>query len=83
MSDSNHAITGNSGREMKHEAPMREFSAQEEDLIARMFRLVGNRWSLIAGRIPERTAKEIEEYWTSKCLSTSDSCSSSSVILSS
>jgi hypothetical protein len=24
------------------------------------------RWSLIAGRIPGRTAEEIEKYWTSK-----------------
>jgi len=24
------------------------------------------RWSLIAGRIPGRTAEEIEKYWTSR-----------------
>ncbi|PIA57883.1 hypothetical protein AQUCO_00500061v1 [Aquilegia coerulea] len=45
---------------------MREFSEDEEKLIARMFKLVGKRWHLIAGRIPGRTAAEIEMYWTTK-----------------
>ncbi|KAF9589015.1 hypothetical protein IFM89_018254 [Coptis chinensis] len=45
---------------------MREFSEDEETLIAMMFKLVGKRWHLIAGRIPGRTAEEIEMYWTSK-----------------
>ncbi|KAF5755849.1 putative transcription factor MYB-related family [Helianthus annuus] len=31
-----------------------------------MYKLVGERWSLIAGRIPGRTAEEIKEYWTSR-----------------
>ncbi|OAY25925.1 MYB-like transcription factor ETC1 [Manihot esculenta] len=49
-----------------------EFSEDEESLIARMFSLVGERWSLIAGRIPGRTAEEIEKYWTSKYSSSSE-----------
>ncbi|CAA7037915.1 unnamed protein product [Microthlaspi erraticum] len=36
---------------------------QEEDLIFRMYKLVGSRWDLIAGRVPGREAKEIERYW--------------------
>ncbi|XP_024022329.1 MYB-like transcription factor ETC1 [Morus notabilis] len=36
---------------------------EEEDLVHRMFRLVGERWDLIAGRIPGRTAEEIERFW--------------------
>ncbi|CAD5319942.1 unnamed protein product [Arabidopsis thaliana] len=36
---------------------------QEEDLISRMYRLVGNRWDLIAGRVVGRKANEIERYW--------------------
>ncbi|XP_031378510.1 MYB-like transcription factor ETC3 isoform X2 [Punica granatum] len=36
---------------------------QEEDLIYRMYRLVGDRWDLIAGRIPGRKAEEIERFW--------------------
>ncbi|XP_028770433.1 transcription factor TRY-like [Neltuma alba] len=36
---------------------------QEEDLIHRMHRLVGDRWGLIAGRIPGRKAEEIERFW--------------------
>ncbi|XP_021293146.1 MYB-like transcription factor ETC1 [Herrania umbratica] len=43
-----------------------QFSEDEETLITRMFNLVGERWSLIAGRIPGRTAEEIEKYWTSR-----------------
>ncbi|GLT79752.1 hypothetical protein SLA2020_512290 [Shorea laevis] len=38
-------------------------SEQEEDLIYRMYRLVGDRWALIAGRIPGRKAEEIERFW--------------------
>ncbi|RWR93178.1 transcription factor TRY [Cinnamomum micranthum f. kanehirae] len=36
---------------------------QEEDLIYRMYRLVGDRWALIAGRIPGRKPEEIERFW--------------------
>ncbi|KAJ6334630.1 hypothetical protein OIU78_011491 [Salix suchowensis] len=38
-------------------------SEQEEDLIYRMYKLVGDRWALIAGRVPGRKAEEIERYW--------------------
>ncbi|XP_009623671.1 MYB-like transcription factor ETC3 [Nicotiana tabacum] len=41
-------------------------SKQEEDLIYRMHKLVGDRWGLIAGRIPGRTAEEIERFWIMK-----------------
>ncbi|KAF7150966.1 hypothetical protein RHSIM_Rhsim02G0111800 [Rhododendron simsii] len=44
-----------------------EFTEDEETLIIRMYNLVGERWSLIAGRIPGRTAEEIEKYWNSRC----------------
>lgn len=33
------------------------------------------RWSLIAGRIPGRTAEEIEEYWNSRYSTSEWSCS--------
>ncbi|XP_024632119.1 MYB-like transcription factor ETC1 isoform X2 [Medicago truncatula] len=48
-----------------------EFSKDEEDLIIRMHKLVGDRWPLIAGRIPGRTAEEIKNYWISRHSSTS------------
>jgi myb proto-oncogene protein len=38
-------------------------SPEEEELIIRMHRLLGNRWTLIAGRIPGRTGHEIKNYW--------------------
>ncbi|PKH48011.1 hypothetical protein CRG98_050378 [Punica granatum] len=38
-------------------------SEQEEDLIYRMYKLVGDRWALIAGRIPGRKAEDIERFW--------------------
>ncbi|XP_071725212.1 MYB-like transcription factor ETC3 [Rutidosis leptorrhynchoides] len=38
-------------------------SEQEEDLISRMYKLVGDKWELIAGRIPGRKAEEIERFW--------------------
>ncbi|XP_031491286.1 transcription factor MYB1-like [Nymphaea colorata] len=41
-------------------------SADEEDLIIRLHRLLGNRWSLIAGRLPGRTDNEIKNYWNTK-----------------
>ncbi|XP_038988089.1 transcription factor TRY-like isoform X1 [Phoenix dactylifera] len=37
-------------------------SEQEEDLVYRMYRLVGDRWTLIAGRIPGRKPEEIERF---------------------
>ncbi|KAF3780539.1 Transcription factor [Nymphaea thermarum] len=42
-----------------------KFSTDEDDLIIRMHALLGNKWSLIAGRIPGRTANDVKNYWNS------------------
>ncbi|CAL5326069.1 unnamed protein product [Camellia sinensis] len=39
------------------------FGIDEVDLIIRLHKLLGNRWSLIAGRLPGRTANDVKNYW--------------------
>ncbi|XP_060176529.1 transcription factor MYB1-like [Lycium barbarum] len=39
------------------------FSSDEIDLMLRLHKLLGNRWSLIAGRLPGRTANDVKNYW--------------------
>ncbi|XP_049362664.1 transcription factor MYB1-like [Solanum verrucosum] len=40
-----------------------DFAPDEIDLILRLHKLLGNRWSLIAGRLPGRTANDVKNYW--------------------
>eukprot|EP00253_Pinus_taeda_P009312 PITA_09312 len=66
------------------------FSCDEDDLIVRMHTIVGNRWALIAGRLPGRTALAVKNYWNTTlkkknhshvvkphCITLADRCSSS------
>ncbi|KAI4307640.1 hypothetical protein L6164_030807 [Bauhinia variegata] len=39
------------------------FTEDEVDMIIRFHSLLGNRWSLIAGRLPGRTANNVKNYW--------------------
>ncbi|XP_057747940.1 transcription factor TRY-like [Arachis stenosperma] len=68
---SSHDVSPDS-TEQTNQASKIKFSEEEEILIAMVYNLVGERWSLIAGRIPGRTAEEIEKYWTSRYSSTSE-----------
>ncbi|KAL0290806.1 UNVERIFIED_CONTAM: Transcription factor TRY [Sesamum calycinum] len=43
-----------------------DMTDQEEDIINRMYKLVGDKWALIAGRVPGRKAEEIERFWLMK-----------------
>ncbi|XP_026431520.1 trichome differentiation protein GL1-like [Papaver somniferum] len=45
-----------------------EFKPDEVDLVIRMHKLLGNRWTLIAGRIPGRTANDIKNYYNTHLL---------------
>ncbi|KAJ9707403.1 hypothetical protein PVL29_002428 [Vitis rotundifolia] len=40
-----------------------KFASDEVDLMIRLHKLLGNRWSLIAGRLPGRTANDVKNYW--------------------
>ncbi|KAF2304995.1 hypothetical protein P3X46_033400 [Hevea brasiliensis] len=69
MAESEHSSSDETyvdSQEERNKESKLEFSEDEEELVIRMFNLVGERWSLIAGRIPGRTAEEIEKYWNSR-----------------
>nr|QPF47164.1 R2R3 MYB transcription factor [Clarkia gracilis subsp. sonomensis]QPF47165.1 R2R3 MYB transcription factor [Clarkia gracilis subsp. sonomensis] len=39
------------------------FTQDEVELIIKLHKLVGNRWSMIAGRLPGRTANDVKNFW--------------------
>ncbi|KAG8502698.1 hypothetical protein CXB51_000503 [Gossypium anomalum] len=65
-SSENASMDSNSIEDQSKQDLELQFSEDEETLVIRMFNLVGERWGLIAGRIPGRTAEEIEKYWNTR-----------------
>ncbi|XP_022773827.1 myb-related protein 308-like [Durio zibethinus] len=42
------------------------FTEEEDELIIKLHSLLGNKWSLIAARLPGRTDNEIKNYWNTR-----------------
>nr|AIT52276.1 MYB family protein [Jatropha curcas] len=40
-----------------------KFTLDEIDLMIKLHNLLGNRWTLIAGRLPGRTANDVKNFW--------------------
>ncbi|EOA34680.1 hypothetical protein CARUB_v10022245mg [Capsella rubella] len=59
-----------------HQVPLRagKLSTDEVDLLIRLHKLLGNRWSLIAGRLPGRTANDVKNYWNTHLSKKTESC---------
>ncbi|XP_019101073.1 PREDICTED: transcription factor MYB114-like [Camelina sativa] len=51
-----------------------KFSLDEVDLLLRLHKLLGNRWSLIAGRLPGRTANDVKNYWNTNLSKKQETC---------
>ncbi|BFG35325.1 hypothetical protein CerSpe_215990 [Prunus speciosa] len=43
-----------------------DFTEDEVDLMVRLRKLLRNRWSLIAGRLPGRTSNDVKNYWSTR-----------------
>ncbi|KAM7258991.1 hypothetical protein ACFE04_014732 [Oxalis oulophora] len=50
---------------LKPDINREEFKDDEVDLIIRLHKLLGNRWTLIAGKLSGRTANDVKNYWNS------------------
>ncbi|XP_075483189.1 transcription factor MYB1-like isoform X1 [Primulina tabacum] len=56
------------------------FTADEVDLLTRLHKLLGNRWSLIAGRIPGRTANDVKNFWNTHIVKISSTPKTSKLV---
>nr|BBG71951.1 R3-MYB transcription factor [Lilium hybrid division I] len=53
-------------RNLRTKIHQKNFKEDEDDLIIRLHALLGDRWPLIAGRLPGRTDAEIKKYWNTR-----------------
>uniref|UniRef100_A0A0D9Y2Q6 Uncharacterized protein n=1 Tax=Oryza glumipatula TaxID=40148 RepID=A0A0D9Y2Q6_9ORYZ len=68
---SEHLPAGDPPSPLSRSRKRRSFSKEEDELLLKLHALLGNRWSLIAGRLPGRTDKEVMNHWNSKLMDTS------------
>ncbi|XP_057844986.1 transcription factor TRY isoform X2 [Cryptomeria japonica] len=62
----NHVANGDSPSQGERRSSTKwdcDITEDEEDLILRLHRLLGDRWVLIAGRLPWRSPEQIKTYW--------------------
>ncbi|KAF2948199.1 hypothetical protein DAI22_01g019100 [Oryza sativa Japonica Group] len=70
---SEHLPAGDPPSPLSRSRKRRSFSKEEDELLLKLHALLGNRWSLIAGRLPGRTDREVMNHWNSNLMDSTTS----------